>query len=210
MNFEDFIGEAYKDLPVDKINRQMRKPHALRDTEKFKQMAQQKYEYGDENPGWGEGGKIRDAHEKRTPERAAKAYKKRKEDKEKSNREGKGTHQKIVPGIKGSKKDNLEDTLKKESINFSEFLDSAVHPLYEKEGDLPKCPPGYRYDQKLVMCVPKTPKDSVGRGEKSGDKDLKPGQGAHYNVWGNTGVDGAGYAWEEGPTTNDKASGAYG
>jgi hypothetical protein len=104
----------------------------------------------------------------------------------------------------------IKNTIKKESMNFSEFLDSSVLPLYEKEGEIPKCPPGYRYDVKLVMCVPKTPKDSVGKGEKSGDKDSKPGQGAHYNVWGNTGVDGAGYAWEEGPTNNDKASGAYG
>ena len=117
-------------------------------------------------------------------------------------------------------KKNLEKNLKKDAkghpkieegrMNFSDYINSAVHPLYEKEGEVPKCPPGYRYDAKLVMCVPKTPKDSVGRGEKSGDKDLKPGQGAHYNVWGNTGVDGAGYAWEEGPTNNDKASGAYG
>ena len=122
--------------------------------------------------------------------------------------------------VENLKKKALEKAYKKDSkghpkleeqrMNFSEFLESAVKPLYEKEGEVPKCPPGYRYDVKLVMCVPKTPKDSVGKGEKSGDKDSKPGQGAHYNVWGNTGVDGAGYAWEEGPTNNDKASGAYG
>ena len=90
-------------------------------------------------------------------------------------------------------------------MNFTEFLESAVKPLYEKEGDEPKCPPGYRYDKKLVMCVPKSPKDSIGDGQKEGNKDLKPGSGTFYNVWGSSGYDGAGYAWEEQPTTNDKA-----
>ena len=104
--------------------------------------------------------------------------------------------------MKGPK---IKNTIKKESMNFSEFLDSAVHPLYEKEGEVPKCPPGYRYDAKLVMCVPKTKKDSIGNEQKTSDKDLKPGSGSSYNVWGNSGYDGAGYAWEEQPTTNDKA-----
>ena len=93
-------------------------------------------------------------------------------------------------------------------MNFSEYLESAVFPLYEKEGDVPKCPPGYRFDAKMMMCVPKTQKDSVGP-SKYGDKDLKPGNGASYNVWGNSGYSGAGFAWEELPTTNDKASGSF-
>ena len=121
--------------------------------------------------------------------------------------------------VENLKKKALEKAFKKDAkghpkieegrMNFSDYINSAITPLYEKEGALPKCPPGYRYDAKLVMCVPKTAKDSVGRGEKSGDKDLKPGQGAHYNVWGNTGYNGAGYAWEEGPTTNDKTTGNF-
>ena len=93
-------------------------------------------------------------------------------------------------------------------MNFSEYLESAVFPLYEKEGDVPKCPPGYKFDAKMMMCVPKTRKDSVGP-SKYGDKDMKPGNGASYNVWGNSGYSGAGFAWEEPPTTNDKASGNF-
>ena len=105
--------------------------------------------------------------------------------------------------MKGPK---IKNTIKKEEVmNFSEFLDSAVHPLYEKEGEVPKCPPGYKYDVKLVMCVPKTKKDSIGNEQKTSDKDLKPGSGSSYNVWGNSGYDGAGYAWEENPTSNDTA-----
>ena len=86
MDFTEFskIWEGYKDLPVGKIDNQMFKPHAMKDTRKFKQMAQQKYEYGADNPGWGEGGEVKKAHERRKPERAAKAYKKRREDKEKT------------------------------------------------------------------------------------------------------------------------------
>ena len=93
-------------------------------------------------------------------------------------------------------------------MNFSEYLESMVFPLYEKEGEIPKCPPGYRFDKKQMMCVPKTPKDSVGDSQKEGNKDMKPGNGAGYNVWGVTGYNG-GYAWEEGPTTNDKSSGNF-
>ena len=88
-------------------------------------------------------------------------------------------------------------------MNYSEYLNSAVFPLYEKEGDVPKCPPGYRFDKELKMCVPKSSKDAVGKGQKYGDKDLKPGNGAGYNVWGSSGYGGDGFAWEEQPTTND-------
>ena len=89
-------------------------------------------------------------------------------------------------------------------MNFSEYLESAVFPLYEKEGDPKKgCPPGYKYDKELAMCVPKSEKDAVGN-QKYGDKDMKPGQSsAGYNVFGNTGYDGSGYAFTEKPTTND-------
>jgi len=94
----------------------------------------------------------------------------------------------------------------KETMNFTEFKNSAVAPLYEKEGEIPKCPPGYRFDKEMMMCVPKTKKDAVGD-SKYGDKDLKPGNGASYNVWGNSGYSGAGFAWEEPPTSNDTAGG---
>ena len=89
-------------------------------------------------------------------------------------------------------------------MNFTDYILSAVHPLYEKEGALPKCPPGYKFDKELMMCVPKTQKDAIGTGQKYGDKDLKPGNGAGYNVIGNSGYSGAGYAFEEPPTYNDR------
>ena len=88
-------------------------------------------------------------------------------------------------------------------MNFSEYLDSTVFPLYEKEGEVPKCPPGYRFDKEMKMCVPKSAKDAVGDRQKYGDKDLRPGNGAGYNTWGSSGYDGSGYAWEEKPTGND-------
>ena len=90
-------------------------------------------------------------------------------------------------------------------MDFTEFLDSAVFPLYEKEGEIPKCPPGYRFDKDMMMCVPKRNKDAIGTGQKYGDKDSKPGNGPGYNTWGSSGYDGAGYAWEEKPTSNDIA-----
>ena len=89
-------------------------------------------------------------------------------------------------------------------MNFTEFLDSAVKPLYEAEGAVPKCPPGYKYDNNMKMCVPKSPKDAVGNSQKEGDKDLKPGNTAGYNVIGASGYNGDGYAFEERPTTNDQ------
>ena len=102
----------------------------------------------------------------------------------------------------------IKNTIKKESMNFTEFLDSTTQPLYEKEGEVPKCPPGYKYDVEMKMCVPKTNKDSIGKDQKHGNKDLKPGNGAGYNVWGNSGYSGAGFAWEEQPTSNDIAGSA--
>ncbi len=60
-----------------------------------------------------------------------------------------------------------------------------------------------------MMCVPKTKKDAIGDDQKSGNKDLKPGEGGMYNTWGSSGYDGSGYAWEEPPTSNDKATGSF-
>ena len=94
-------------------------------------------------------------------------------------------------------------------MDYTEYLASIRQPIYEKEGEVPKCPPGYKWDQKMMMCVPKTNKDAVGN-SRYGDKDLKPGNGGSYNVWGNSGYSGAGYAWEEPPTSHDGASGGEG
>lgn len=90
-------------------------------------------------------------------------------------------------------------------MDYSAWLDAVKTPLYEKEGAIPKCPPGYVFDKNMMMCVPKTQKDKVGDGQR-GDKDLKPGNGAGYNVWGSTGYDGSGYAWEEPPTQSPDQS----
>ncbi len=109
------------------------------------------------------------------------------------------------PAVKGGTKGGFGN--KKESMDFTEFLSSTRHPLYEKEGDLPKCPPGYKYDKEMKMCVPKSPKDAVGNSQKYGDKDMKPGNGAGYNTWGASGYSGTGYAWEEQPTSNDAYNG---
>ena len=107
-----------------------------------------------------------------------------------------------------SQRAHCQGKKKNESMNFTEFLESLEEPLYEKEGDTPKCPPGYRFDKGMMMCVPKTPKDKVGNGEKEGNKDLKPGNGPGYNTWGSSGYDGAGYAWEEKPS--DPGNGSNG
>ena len=88
-------------------------------------------------------------------------------------------------------------------MNFTDFKESLCTPLYEKEDAIPKCPPGYKFDKNLMMCVPKSGKDAVGNRQKEGNKDLRPGNGAGYNVIGSSGYDGSGYAFEERPTSND-------
>ena len=82
-----------------------------------------------------------------------------------------------------------------EAMNFSEYLEAieGVEPLYKVEGELPKCPPGYRYDRKAKDCVPKTDADKVGKDQK----DSSPENAASYKVWGRTGLNGDGYAWED-------------
>jgi hypothetical protein len=91
-------------------------------------------------------------------------------------------------------------------MNFTEYLENTegVTPLYKVEGDLPKCPPGYKYDKKAKDCVPKSPEDSV---QDKGSKDSSPANGAaSYKVFGKTGLNGDGYAWEEGGKWGDNAS----
>ena len=103
--------------------------------------------------------------------------------------------------IKGPR---MKNVIRKESA-FTDYVNNMVTPLYEKEGELPKCPPGYRYDKNTMMCVPKSQKDAVGDRQKYGDKDLKPGNNAGYNTFGNSGYAG-GYAFEEPPTFNDTST----
>ena len=82
-------------------------------------------------------------------------------------------------------------------MDFSEFLESEVQPLYQVEGKLPECPPGYKWDKKTMRCLPKTDKDKIDGTENYNNKDMKPGNGPAYNVWGATGLNGDGYALEE-------------
>lgn len=93
-----------------------------------------------------------------------------------------------------TKHDNLPEKVT-EAMNFSEYLEAieGVEPLYKVEGELPKCPPGYRYDRKAKDCVPKTEKDKVGKDQR----DSSPENGAGYKVFGKTGLNGDGYAWED-------------
>lgn len=88
-------------------------------------------------------------------------------------------------------------------MNYSDWLEASHKPLYTVEGEEGGCPPGYKFDKKMMMCVPKRDKDKVGPNQKEGPKDLKPGNGVGYNVWGASGYDGSGYAFEEKPTSSD-------
>jgi hypothetical protein len=82
-------------------------------------------------------------------------------------------------------------------MNFTEFLEAieGVEPIYQVEGEMPKCPRGHRWDMESKRCVPKRERDSVTPGK--GDRDSKPENGPGYNTWGKTGVNGDGYAWAE-------------
>lgn len=85
-----------------------------------------------------------------------------------------------------------------------EHLDKAVPPLYQVEGKLPQCPPGYMYDRKRKDCLPKTEKDKIS-GKLNTNNNDGPG-GAHFNVWGKTGINGDGYAYEDPPGTDINSS----
>ena len=82
------------------------------------------------------------------------------------------------------------------ALNFTEYLDATegVEPEYTIEGETPSCPKGYRWSIKNGRCEPKSEKDSVSDGHK---KDNEPKNGPGYNTWGNTGLNGDGYAWAE-------------
>ena len=79
-------------------------------------------------------------------------------------------------------------------MNYTEYLESLeqVDSPYVVE-DVPRCPPGYIYDRKKKDCVPKTEKDKLNG--RLNDKEHNGG--AEYRVWGRTGVNGDGYAFEE-------------
>ena len=90
------------------------------------------------------------------------------------------------------------------SLNFTDWLDSGEKKyLVKVEGKIPKCPPGYIFDRKKKDCVAKSEKDKITG--KLGDKDREH-SGAHYNVWGKTGLNGDGYAYEDPPGTDINAT----
>ena len=97
-------------------------------------------------------------------------------------------------------------------MNFSEYKEATdgVKPLYQVEGELPKCPRGYKWNMKSKRCEPKTEQDSVSNQHR---KDSHPKNGPGYNVWGATGLNGDGYAWAEpngwGEDGGESASGGY-
>ena len=67
----------------------------------------------------------------------------------------------------------------------------------EAKDRLPSCPVGYYYDRKAKDCRPQSQKDGV-------KLRTDPG-GLHtpmFNVWGRTGVNGDGYAWEDDSNTH--------
>ena len=82
-------------------------------------------------------------------------------------------------------------------MNYSEYLqylEDTQDPLYKVEGKLPQCPPGYVYSRERKDCIPKTDRDKIS-GKLKDNNDGKPQ--AQYNVWGRTGLNGDGYAYEE-------------
>ena len=93
-----------------------------------------------------------------------------------------------------TKHDNLPEKVH-EAMNFTEYLEAVegVEPVYQVEGELPKCPPGYKYNAKNKRCEPKSKEDEVGKDQK----DSSPANSASYKVWGRTGLNGDGYAWED-------------
>ena len=99
------------------------------------------------------------------------------------------------------KKSNDKPTSKTESMNFSEWQESLCPSLYEIDEN-PKCPPGYKWSKKQMMCVPKTAKDDVSKNDK---RDSHPGNGPGYHTIGSHGQNGAPYAYEE-PASSDSVS----
>lgn len=67
------------------------------------------------------------------------------------------------------------------------------------------CPPGYKWSMENLRCEPLSSKDDV-RANRGGDKDSNPSNGAHYNIWGKTGVNGDGYAYAEPNNWDDAGS----
>ena len=87
---------------------------------------------------------------------------------------------------------------------YMEYLEQQKNRLtYNVEAKLPQCPPGYIWSRKRKDCIPKTEKDKVSG--RLNDRD-NHNSGATYNVWGRTGLNGDGYAYEDAPGTDMNAT----
>ena len=89
------------------------------------------------------------------------------------------------------------------ALNFSEWLEDLKEPLFEADG-VPQCPPGYKFDKKNMMCVPKSKKDDVSGDKGNGKKNLEPANMPSFNTIGSHGQNGAPYAYEEAPQGGDE------
>ena len=85
---------------------------------------------------------------------------------------------------------------------FCEYLDKKEEEL-TYEAKLPQCPPGYVYSRERKDCIPKREKDKVS-GRLQDNKDQNTG--ASYRVWGRTGINGDGYAYEDRPGLDANAT----
>lgn len=98
---------------------------------KFKKVREVQAEYGKENPGWGEGGKVRSDKENRDaarPDLTRTEFKNRREQKAKDNKEGRGTHEKVTKGVLGTDADRMEPLMDKKVKRPKTRLKSPKRP----------------------------------------------------------------------------------
>ena len=87
-------------------------------------------------------------------------------------------------------------------MNFSEFNESLESPLFEKKGETPECPEGYKWNKKLGKCEPKV--KAKKNHENPGDKHRS--LIGNFNVFGASGMNGDGYALEDGGEAGAEAA----
>jgi RNase P subunit RPR2 len=78
-----------------------------------------------------------------------------------------------------------------------------IDPDKKIRKELPVCPPGYVYSRERKDCIPRTERDKV-NGRLNTSSTIN--DGANYNVWGRTGLNGDGYAYEDKPKTDMNSS----
>lgn len=83
------------------------------------------------------------------------------------------------------------------TMNFTEFLEALESPIYQIEGNIPKCKKGYKWDNDIGGCVP------VGSKNKESKTDTRPEEGEGFNAIGSNGMDG-GYALAEPPIQKEE------